>query len=194
MLLEEHTGEPIIETVDKRTHARGDLMLAGVMALIALVYAVQLFDLPTSSPNQADIGPRAYPQLILVLLVLVTVLLLAKALRELVGGARSDGGPAVSDAKEKSRTDRRAMLVRLGSLALTVVLTVVYLELMIPLGFIVASTLFVGVQVAMIGGWRLYRGRRVLIPMAFAFLSAVVIYVLFADSLGVLLPRGIFSL
>ena len=189
MLLDEYTGEPVDETAGKRTHARADLVLGGVLALIAVVYAVQLFDLPTSSPNQADIGPRAYPQLILVLLALVTVLLLAKALRELVGGARAEG-----DSEAESRTDRRALLVRLGSLALMVVVAVVYLELMIPLGFIVATTLFVGVQVAMIAGWRFYRRRRVLIPIVFAFLSAVVIYVLFADSLGVLLPRGIFSL
>jgi hypothetical protein len=189
LLLDERTGEPVEETTDRRTLARADLVLCGVLALIGVVYAVQLIDIPATSPNQADIGPRAYPRLILVLLALITVMLLVKTLRELISSARTGG-----NSDPAPRTDPRAMLRRLGALTLSVVVAVVYLELMIPLGFIVATTLFVAVQVAMIGGLRRYRSRRVLIPIVFGFLSAVVVYVLFADSLGVLLPRGIFSL
>ena len=189
MLLDEVTNGPADETVDKRRHARADLVLSGVLGLIAVVYAIQAFDLPQTSPNQADIGPRAYPLLILGLLVLVTVFLALKALRALVVGPRPDAPP-----DSESHTDRRAGLLRAGFLALLVVSTVIYLELMIPLGFIVASTLFIVAQVAIIAGWRRYGGRRVVIPIAFALLSSVVIYLLFADSLGVLLPRGIFSL
>jgi putative tricarboxylic transport membrane protein len=177
------------ETVDPRRHARADLVLSAVLALIAVVYGVQAFDLPQTSPNQADIGPRAYPLLILVLLVLVTALLALKALRALIVSPRPD-----STSDTQSHIDRRATLLRLGFLTLVVVSTVVYLELMIPLGFIVSTALFVALQVAMIGGWRRHGGRRVLIPIVFACLTSVAIYVLFADSLGVLLPRGIFSL
>jgi putative tricarboxylic transport membrane protein len=184
LLLDERTDERAEETMNKRRHARADLVLSGVLALIAVVYAVQAFDLPQTSPNQADIGPRAYPVLILVLLVLATVLLALKAL----------WGFIVSARETDSVTDRRAMLFRLGGLTLVVAATVVYLELMIPLGFIVSTALFIALQVAMVGGWRRYGGRRALIPVVFACLASVAIYVLFADSLGVLLPRGIFSL
>jgi putative tricarboxylic transport membrane protein len=188
-LLLDERSDVVDETVNRRRHARADLVLSGVLGLIAFVYAVQAFDLPETSPNQADIGPRAYPLLILVLLVLVTVLLALNALRDLVVSPRPD-----STSDTESHTDRRAMLLQLGFLTLVVVSTVVYLELMIPLGFIVATALFVASQVAMIGGWRKYAGRRALIPIVFACLASVAIYVLFANSLGVLLPRGIFSL
>jgi putative tricarboxylic transport membrane protein len=189
LLLDERADELGDQTVNKRRHARVDLVLSGVLAVIAVVYAVQVFDLPTTSPNQADIGPRAYPLLILVLLVLATAAVALKALRDFVVSAREDD---TNDTK--SPIDRRAMLFRLGAVALNVVTTVVYLELMIPLGFIVATAVFVAVQVAMIGGWRRYRGRRMWVPIVFASLTSVAIYLLFADSLGVLLPRGIFSL
>ena len=189
MLHDERTYELAEEKVDRRRHARADLVLGGVLGLIALVYAVQAFDLPETSPNQADIGPRAYPLLILVLLVLVTALLVLKALRDLVV---SPGPAGTSDTEP--HTERRGLLLQLGFLAVVVVSTVVYLELMIPLGFIVSTALFLALQVPMIGGWRRYTGRRSLIPIVFACLASVAIYVLFANSLGVLLPRGIFSL
>jgi putative tricarboxylic transport membrane protein len=189
LLLDEPTDELAEETVNRRRHARADLVLSGVLAVIAVVYAVQAFDLPETSPNQADIGPRAYPLLILVLLVIATVAVALKALRDFVIGGRED-----NTAVTKAPTDRRAMLFRLASVALIVVITVVYLELMIPLGFIVSTAVFVAVQVAMIGGWRRYGGRRMWIPIVFACLASIAIYLLFADSLGVLLPRGIFSL
>jgi putative tricarboxylic transport membrane protein len=189
LLLDGRTDERPEETVNGRRHARADLVLSGVLALIAGVYAVQAFDLPETSPNQADIGPRAYPLLILVLLVLATAVVALKALRDFIIDAREH-----DTADRKSLTDRRAMLLRLGGVALIVVTTVIYLELMIPLGFIVSTAVFVAVQVAMIGGWRRYGGRRMWIPIVFACLASVAIYLLFADSLGVLLPRGIFSL
>lgn len=183
MLLDGNTDEAAKGVVDRRGEARADLILSGVLALIAVVYGIQAFDLPRTSPNQADIGPRAYPVLILVVLVATTVFLALKALRAFIGSPATKGG-----------TDRRTVLIGLGVLAVNVVITVVYLELMIPLGFIVSTALFVAVQVMAIGGWRRYGGRRVLIPIATGCLSTIAIYVLFADSLGVLLPRGIFSL
>jgi putative tricarboxylic transport membrane protein len=189
LLLDERTDELAEETVNKRHRARADLVLSGVLAVIAVVYAVQAFDLPETSPNQADIGPRAYPLLILALMVLATALLALKALWGFIGSAREDSTPDTN-----SVTDRRALMFRLGGLTLVVAATVAYLELMIPLGFIVSTAVFVALQVAMVGGWRRYRGRRVLIPLVFACLASVAIYVLFADALGVLLPRGIFSL
>jgi putative tricarboxylic transport membrane protein len=189
LLLDERTDELAEKAVNRRSFARADLVLSGVLALIAVVYAVQTFDLPETSPNQADIGPRAYPLLILVLVVFATALLALKALWGFIGSARPDSTPDT-----ESVTGRRAVLFRLGGLTLVVATTVVYLELVIPLGFIVSTALFVALQAAMIGGWRRYRGRRVFIPIVFACLASVAIYVLFADLLGVLLPRGIFSL
>jgi putative tricarboxylic transport membrane protein len=189
LLLDERADELTEETVNRRRDARADLVLSGVLALIAVVYSVQAFDLPQTSPNQADIGPRAYPLLILVVLVLATVVVALKALRDIVITAREGRG-----AEAEPVTGRRAMLMRLGGLTLIVATTLVYLELMIPLGFIVATALFVALQVAMVGGWRRYGGRRVWIPIVFACLTSVAIYVLFADALGVLLPRGILSL
>lgn len=170
----------------ERRHARADLILSAVLCLLAVVYAVEAFGLPQTSPNQADIGPRAYPLLILALLILATVVLAAKALWRIVIGSR----PATT----VTATDRRGTLNQLIGLGLNVVVTVVYLELLIPLGFILATAIFVAVEVAMIGGWHRYGGRRALIPIAFGCLYGIVIYVLFADLLGVLLPRGIFSL
>src|SRR5262245_21557446 len=83
LLLDEQTGQPVEETKQHRALARGDLVLCGLLALIGVVYAFQLIDIPATSPNQADIGPRAYPQLILVLLAVITTVLLVKTLRHL---------------------------------------------------------------------------------------------------------------
>jgi putative tricarboxylic transport membrane protein len=189
LLLDGPTDEVGEEPVNKRRHARADLVLSGVLAVITVVYAIEALGLPETSPNQADIGPRAYPLLIVVLLVLTTALLVLKSLRNFRGSAR----PEVA-AETESRADRHAMLFELVGLTLVVASTVVYLELMIPLGFIVSTALFLALQVAMIGGWRRYAGRRMLIPIVFGCLTSVAVYVLFADSLGVLLPQGIFSL
>lgn len=189
MLLDGRTDEVGEEAVNTRRHARADLVLSAVLAVIAVVYAIETLGLPETSPNQADIGPRAYPLLILVLVVLTTALLVLKSLRHFSRSARPESG-----SETESRADRHTMLFQLVGLALIVASTVVYLELMIPLGFIVSTALFLALQVAIIGGWRKYGGRRMLIPIVFACLTSVAIYVLFADSLGVLLPRGIFSL
>ena len=69
LLLDEHTGAPVDERWAGVSRPRPP-GARRVLAPIAVVYAIELFDLPQTSPNQADIGPGP-PQLILVLLVLL---------------------------------------------------------------------------------------------------------------------------
>ncbi|HEU5037751.1 MAG TPA: tripartite tricarboxylate transporter TctB family protein [Nocardioides sp.] len=174
----------------QRRHARDDLVLGGVLAAITVVYGVQTLALPEDSPNQADIGPRAYPLLILLLLALGTLLLVAQALvrwraTSVADRTSADAGEGVSTQS----TRRRYVVLRLAAV---VVVTLAYLQMMELLGFLVATAIYLAVETVLIGGVDRYRGRRAWVPVVFGCVAALAIYLVFGRSLGVLLPHGPF--
>lgn len=184
-----------VETNPGKRHSGGgvlrDLVLVATMAVIAVVYLVESLALPDSSPNQADIGPRAYPLLIVALLIVATAVLAVQTVlrsnRRVGMGSDSVGRPpAVARFSLRHSPLTRLLLVLLVTLA--------YLQLIIWVGFLVATAIYLAIESVVIGGPQRYRGRRAVEPLIYGVLGALAIYLLFEQALGVFLPHGMLGL
>lgn len=155
---------------------RHDVIMSAVLIMVTVVYAIEIARLPVSSPNQADVGPRAYPILILVLLGACTLALVGITI---VRWVKRDRRKPARDGEET-----RA-LIRVG---LILGISAIYVVLMNPLGFAISTALYLAALYVVIGGTRTIRG--VLIALAFGCIGGLSIYLLFGTALGLLLPAG----
>jgi len=125
-----------------------------------------------SPEGYAATGPRFAPLLVGSLLVVLSALYLARTL------VRPDAALAEHAARERERTHWPApALVLAGLLA--------YVSLLEPLGYVVATTLFVP------GVARVLGSRRTVRDLAVGLGLGVTIFVAFTQFLGVALPAGL---
>lgn len=181
--------------VRRRRHV-SDLVLVAVLAVVTVVYATQAVGLPSTSPNQADIGPRAYPFLVAALLALVTIGLGAHAIVGLVHTRRGRVGRSTSQhlrtvpLGQRLRTPDAARLFRLTTL---VVATGLYLQVMVVTGFVPATVLFLVAATLLLQRGRV-TGRRVLLSAVYSVIGSLAVWGIFDAALGVLLPPGLMGL
>jgi putative tricarboxylic transport membrane protein len=158
----------------KRRPALGEALLAlGAVAFgVGVVWQTTLIRV---TPAYAKVGPRAIPYLIGAGLVLIGFWLLAEALR---GRRPAAPGSDSEDADSALPTDWRTV----GLMALALL---VYLLLIEPAGFILASTLlFVGAAFAM-------GSRRPARDVPIGLVLATVLFLGFTRGLGLDLPAGV---
>lgn len=168
------------------TGAKRDLATSVVLAVITVVYLVQAVHLPSSGATRTDIGPAAYPLLIGVFLGAVTAVLATRAIVALFRAGRARAGSVGASGPR--------LPIQLRALVAMVVVTAVYVWLLAPIGFLIATAVYLAVQLLIVGGVRRYRPRRfVVIAVVFGCVGSVAIYVVFAGLLGVLLPPGVFA-
>lgn len=181
---------------------RGELLVAGTVAVIGLVVLVRTVTMDVPD-NGAFLGPQFFPYLVSALLLALSALLVVQHLRtapadatgsDTTGGdttdadaAGSDGADAEGDAGPggtESESDGPPAIdwKPFGLVAATLVLHVVLLE---PLGWLIAGAgLFFGVSYAL-------GGRNVLRDLGVAFVMSSVAQLAFSAGLGMSLPAGI---
>jgi len=146
------------------------LSRAGVAGLVCLGGSLWFLALTRGLPHPAlvPIGPAFYPRILLTITALLSAALV------------------VSDVLRRRGEARRAP-VRYGLVLVTFAIFGVYLALLPPLGYRVATFLFVGGLQAALERPRGARWWRVL---AVALVTTVATYYAFEGYLSVLLPRG----
>lgn len=164
--------------------ARGDRAVGVVVCLLALGILVQARGISDSSYSNSALSPRDFPVLIGVLMLAAGVWMLAKPVmtrlrfrgKQPIVPASTDDEPAPTTV----RSDPRVLLLLL-------VLLLVYMQLLIPLGYMISTTLFLAVLT--LGLARHHVIRNLVFSVAFAF----VVYALFTYAIGVPLPPGPFG-
>ncbi|WP_338608642.1 tripartite tricarboxylate transporter TctB family protein [Pelagibacterium nitratireducens] len=150
-----------------------NVVLAVAAVAIAAVYALGIAAIPTMMISDA-VGPRAYPTLLLILLLIVSVMLV------LEGWGTRDWTAGRQKVMEFIRLDSGTFLC--SSLAI-----LAYFLLFEPLGYLLSTALFL-----LCGMLLLHHGRRwVAIVVALGFTVAT--YILFAEVFGTQLPTGLLA-
>jgi putative tricarboxylic transport membrane protein len=165
--------------------ARINLAAGLVIGAVALVYLWQATQLPQGAATFGGVGPRAFPLLIgSVLLVVTGVLVLTSVfqLRKDKPATESPGG-AQQPAPMVDRYRHVIMLL----------VTIAYLAILEPLGFLIATAIYLPLGLLAVDGTQRYRGVRALVPLAFGVVTATVVYLGFDWGLSVTLPEGVFA-
>ncbi len=147
-------------------------MLGGAALLIltlAAFWATGLIDLSFASELETFTGPRAYPQIILSVMLGLSVLLMVRAALALV----------VSD--EHGPGNRRGVVATVG-------LLVGFVALFEPLGYILAMPCLVFAAALLVGARRL--GSAALV----AIVSSLLCLLLFRYGLNTVLPEGVLGI
>ena len=159
----------------------------GVSGLVCLAISLWLLALTAWLPpaTMVPIGPAFYPRIVLSLMAFLSALLLAFDFiglpRRQVAAATPAGGGAAAPGLSPNYCLVFLTFIEFG----------IYIALLPPLGFRIATFLFVfALQVTL----ELPRGRtRWLLTVAVAIATSLVCYYIFEDYLSVLLPRGTWS-
>ncbi|GAB3285295.1 tripartite tricarboxylate transporter TctB family protein [Parasphingorhabdus pacifica] len=152
----------------------GDLGIAVFVAGVGAFLLVQTARMGTSS-SAAFLGPRFFPVVVGVVMIVIGALLAGQAIRGSLGGASDDGA---AEVPRESSTDWKS----LGIVAATLVLHLLLLNL---LGWLLAGALlFWGVSYGL-------GGRRVLRDLAISLVISSAVQVAFSAGLGLSLPSGI---
>lgn len=141
---------------------RDDRILGIVMLLVAIAYGAQTFGFRVGGFTSDSLGPRAYPQLLAVLLGLLSLLLIFRP----------------SDYKPDWPAPHA--WIALGSM---VVGLIVYANLIVPIGFILSTTLIISLMAL------LFRAPPLRALLA-SFGVSLGLYALFVYALGIALPVG----
>lgn len=169
-----------------RAEGRKELITGLAVGAFTAVYLVKTLDLPRSGATASDIGPKIYPLVVCALLAASTLALVGQGARR-SRRARGEPGPpaAPAAAREPSHWWRLAGMIAA---------TAVYLNVLEPLGFLIATALYLAAALYAADGLGRYRGARlVLAPLGFGVATSIGIYVLFDALLGVPLPTGLFG-
>jgi putative tricarboxylic transport membrane protein len=146
---------------------RSDLVVAGVSGALAIAYLLGTQSIPSIDIGD-PLGPRAFPILIGLCLLLASVLLVFES--------KQAKQPAAAGALKHLLTDRKV----LGTLAAMLVFALVFERL----GYLLSIGLF------MLALTNLVHRRHRLLNVAVSIGFAVVSYLLFDKLLGVILPQG----
>jgi putative tricarboxylic transport membrane protein len=149
--------------------------LAGLIGLaVSLTLLVQSFSLPKLALT--PVGPGFYPRIVFVFMALVSGVLVVQGL---VAGFR---------VRRQRATARGAQRLRAGLVALAFTITAAYVALLPPLGFRIATTMFVAAfQFAL---ERPASARDWIKLLAVALGTSLLTHLVFEKYLLVLLPRG----
>ena len=153
-----------------------DRIILACIGALAVVYFYGTRQIPV--PEIGDpLGPKAFPYLLTIGLLVTGGLLLAEIMR---AGKRDPAGSRTTPSSQ----DRRYLLV----ISMVAFWTALYFSLFQTLGYVVDTVAFLfGLMVYF------HPGRR-LTNLLIALLFAATSYVLFARVLGVALPRGVLPL
>lgn len=150
-----------------------NIALAITAAALAALYALGIAVIPGMMISDA-VGPRAYPTLLLIVLLVVGVMLAFEGIRE---------KDWTSSRRAFSDFMRNEATTFIGS----GISILAYFLLFEPLGYLISTALFLMISMVL-----LHRGRRwIAIVVAIGFTLAT--HVLFVDIFGTQLPAGLLS-
>ena len=166
------------------TKAGRDVWIGLVTIVLAAGYLEQVSKIRVGSNNAADVGPRAYPTLLGVVLLITGIALVLTSLL---------AKRATSNATTDTRAPSRQLSGRYVQAAALAGVTIAYLVVLEPLGFVIATAPYIAAAMIVVDGRQHYRGVRLLIPVVTGVLMSLVLHALFDAGLEVPLPPGLFD-
>ncbi len=157
---------------------KADSVAGGVGFVFSLAYLAIALQIPSSSFSAAAVGPRVFPMAIGIAFALASLALLAKGLRE----APTDGGGETAEPVEEEDDTLTQSPTRLGVI---VALLFGYILLFIPLGYLIATFLFILAVTMYLDSRHWIRN------LVYAILFPLVVYFVFTELLRVTLPGGL---
>ncbi|HTD91626.1 MAG TPA: tripartite tricarboxylate transporter TctB family protein [Burkholderiales bacterium] len=151
-----------------------DRIILVCILVLAAVYFWATSQIPTLEIGD-PLGPKAFPRLLGGGLLITAVMLLLEMIKE------RKSAPASAEPEAKGTTDTTSYKIIAG----VIVATGIYFALFEPLGYAVATSLFLLVMTAYFNKGRWWTN--VLTSVGYSFIS----YYMFTTLLGVNLPRGV---
>jgi putative tricarboxylic transport membrane protein len=179
------SSPPTDSPVSVRRSGRADLVSGLVVAgagVLLLVSARGIEDAVRPAPG---LGPAALPTALSILLIIAGLALAVIGLRHRRVTDPADEDPAAEDPAGEDPLAPAEPPVPWRRLAVVVALFVGYALIFIPLGYMLATALYLGVMVTVIDPARWKRN------LIFAVVFAVVVYYGFTELLSVQLPAGV---
>jgi putative tricarboxylic transport membrane protein len=173
---------PTEESAPARRSGRGDVVSGLVVAGAGVVLLVAARGIEDAVRPAAGVGPATLPTALSVLLIIagLVLALIGWRGRERDAEARRDGvAETVDELVHHGEPD-----VPWRRLVVVVALFIGYALVFIPLGYMLATALYLGVMVTVIDRARWKRN------LIFAVVFAVTVYFGFTELLGVQLPAG----
>lgn len=155
-------------------------LYAGLMFLaFTIVFAVQIPNIRRTPIGIID--SRAYPILIVTLLLVLSSILMIMSIRDLMRGKINEGGE--QEADEGGKKNYVCVLI-------TLALSIVYVMLLQPLGFLISSAIYMFfLTINLCPAEKL----RPVLFAVIAIVSSTVIYSVFRYGLNLMLPGGILT-
>ncbi len=166
------------ETSRRKSIFNFDSIVALCSILIALFLIHNEYNMPTPMIRQT-IGPSFMPIAILVALIFSALLILFTSLRTSRKPEGADSAPAEPPKKTSAAQYKIMALIILGLL--------IYAAILIPVGFIISTTILILWQA------QLFERGKWIRNLVVSILFSIVVYYLFAHVLEVMLPVGILS-
>ena len=151
-----------------------NLYIGLLFMAFAVVFAVQLPQVRITPVG--FVNSRVYPQALIVLLVILSAVQVVLSIQEL---KRGTGAGAVSGEKK----DYRCVLI-------TLLLSIVYVMLLEPLGFLISSAIYIFTQTINLCPWEKVNFTKFGI---IAVISSTIIYSFFRYGLNLMLPTGLLT-
>lgn len=147
------------------------IIIGVIFLVIAAVYGSQIPNIKIS--NFAPINSAFFPKLCCVILAVL-------ALQQLINGVRTLKSNW-AEGDEADKTDYMCVAQTFG-------MTIVYVALLDPLGFIISSIIYLFFQISILCPKAEFKPIKFLI---ISVITSLVIFVVFKNGLGLMLPRGI---
>ncbi|GAB3564581.1 tripartite tricarboxylate transporter TctB family protein [Spelaeicoccus albus] len=170
--------------MENKRQALGGLIACGLLAVVTVGYLVMALGLPSGPENSTDLGAGTYPVWVGILLAALTLTMAVQSILQLKRAA-----PGRVATKRQSSDGRRTLVTLVGS----VLLTAAYVAAFEPVGFIIATTLYLAVFAMIFRGRKPAGARDFLMPLVFGIVTSFALNALFVYLLGVLLPLGLFG-
>jgi putative tricarboxylic transport membrane protein len=155
----------------------GNLIAGGLFLLFDIVYFLQIGNIKRSTFSVID--SAFFPIVLAVVLAVLSIALLAEGVRKVRSTGKTD-----SAAEQKDGDKDYACVLE------TFALSVVYVLLFQPLGFVLSSIIYLFFQIIVLSPKSQIRPVKIFVV---SVVASVVVYVIFRDGLTLMLPNGILS-
>lgn len=156
----------------------GDICVSIFFGIFSIVMMILSNMLPKS--KVMDIGPEFMPTVIGILMLILSVILLVQSIRKF---------KSVSEECKEFKDDSEYKRVLLSLL-----LCIAYVFLLVPLGFIIATLLYLGFQIYVLAPDDKRAKKDVITYIIIDVIFTLVVFLLFRYGFTIVLPAGIFTI
>jgi len=165
-----------------------DIITGTVLMALSIVMFVMTFNIEALTDSR--VGASFIPRIISVLIAIMSIPVIVTGFGRR-GGDKADKINSVSDSDETSHSKTEEPLEKENSyiyVIVTIVLLFVYLYLIPIIGFLIATSAYLIIQMLIFSEWTIKNMRRYAV---ISIITSTIIYYVFRNAFYVMLPAGI---